>query len=106
MLVHLEHISMKIPTGRHAVILLDKAAWHTTKRRKRFKNISLLPLLPASPELHSTEQVWQALRDKYLANRCYKDYDAIMVPCCDAWNAFINVPTRVKNLSSRPWANL
>jgi hypothetical protein len=29
-----------------------------------------------------------------------------MVPCCDAWNAFINVPTRVKNLSSRPWANL
>jgi hypothetical protein len=29
MLVHLEHISMKIPAGRHAVIVLDKAAWHT-----------------------------------------------------------------------------
>jgi len=49
MLVHLEHISMKIPAGRHAVIVLDKAAWHTTKRLKRFHNISLLPLsLPTS----------------------------------------------------------
>ena len=77
MLVHLEHISMKIPAGRHAVIVLDKAAWHTTKRLKRFNNISLLPLPPASPELNPTEQVWQALRDEYLANRCYEDYDAI-----------------------------
>ena len=37
MLVHLEHISLKIPEGRHAVIVLDKAAWHTTKRLKQFK---------------------------------------------------------------------
>ena len=34
MLVHLEHISMNVPEGRHAVIVLDKAAWHTTKRFK------------------------------------------------------------------------
>jgi transposase len=106
MLVHLEHISMKIPTGRHAVIVLDKAAWHTTKRLKRFNNISLLPLPPASPELNPTEQVWQALRDEYLANRCYEDYDAIMTACCDAWNAFVDIPSRVRNLCSRSWANL
>ena len=106
MLVHLEHISMKIPAGRHAVIVLDKAAWHTTKRLKRFSNISLLPRPPASPELNPTEQVWQVLRDESLANRCYEDYDAIMFACCDAWNAFVDVPTRVRNLCSRPWANL
>lgn len=106
MLVHLEHISMKIPVGRHAVIVLDKAAWHTTKRLKRFSNITLLPLPPASPELNPTEQVWQVLRDEYLANRCYEDYDAIMVACCDAWNAFVDIPNRLKNLCSRSWANL
>lgn len=55
MLVHLEHISMNVPEGRHAVIVLDKAAWHTTKRLKRFSNISLLPLPSASPELNPTE---------------------------------------------------
>lgn len=106
MLVHLEHISMNVPEGRHAVIVLDKAAWHTTKRLKRFSNISLLPLPSASPELNPTEQVWQTLRDEHLANRCYKDYNDIMIACCDAWNAFVDTPNRVRNLCSRSWANL
>lgn len=106
MLAHLEHISIQIPEGRHAVIVLDKAAWHTTKRLHRFSNISLLPLPPASPELNPTEQVWQALRDEHLANRCYEDYDDIMIACCEAWNAFVDTPFRVRNLCSRSWANL
>lgn len=106
MLVHLEHISAQIPEGRHAVIVLDKAAWHTTKRLKKFKNISLLPLPPTSPELNPTEQVWQVLRDEHLANRSYEDYDAIVSASCDAWNAFVDTPNRVRNLCSRSWANL
>ena len=106
MLVHLEHISMNVPEGRHAVIVLDKAAWHTTKRLKRFSNISLLPLPSASPELNPTEQVWQTLRDEHLVNCCYKDYNDIMGACCDAWNAFVDIPNRVRNLCSRSWANL
>ncbi len=80
--------------------MLDKAAWHTTKRLKRFRNISLLHLPPVSPELNPTEQVWQVLRDAYLANRCYENDDAIVFACCDAWNAFVDIPTRVRNLSS------
>lgn len=106
MLIHLEHISLTIPQGRHAVIVLDQAAWHTTKRLKKFSNISLLSLPPASPELNPTEQVWQTLRDESLANRCYEDYNAIIAACCDAWNAFVGTPNRVKNLCSRSWANL
>ena len=106
MLVHLEHISARIPEGRHAVIVLDQAAWHTTKRLSRFGNISLLPLPAASPELNPTEQVWQALRNEHLANRCYKDYNDIMDACCDAWNAFVDTPNRVKNLCSRSWVSL
>jgi transposase len=98
MLVHLEHISARIPEGRHAVIVLDKAAWHTTKRLKKFKNISLLPLPPASPELNPTEQVWQVLRDEHLANRSYEDYDDIVNASCEAWNVFTDSFNRVKNL--------
>jgi len=54
-LVYWEHISMKIAAGRHSVIVLDKAAWYTIKRLKRFSNISLPPLPPASPELNPTD---------------------------------------------------
>lgn len=106
MLVHLEHISLRVPEGRHAVIVLDRAAWHTTKRLQKFSNISLLPLPPASPELNPTEQVWQVLRDEHLANRNYEDYDAIIDACCDAWNAFVDTPKRVTKLCSRSWVNL
>ena len=106
MLVHLEHISAHIPIGRHAVIVLDQAAWHTTRRLKKFKNLSLLSLPPASPELNPTEQVWQVLRDEHLANRCYENYEAIVNASCDAWNAFVDTPNRVKNLCSRSWAHL
>jgi len=69
MLVHLERISMKIRAGRQAVIVLDKAAWHTTKPLKRVSNISLPPLPPALPTLNPTEQVWQAVRGERLANQ-------------------------------------
>jgi len=70
MLVHLKHSSAKIPKGRHAVIVVDKAAWQATKRLKKVNNIRpCVPLPSASPELNPTEQVWQALRDQYLANR-------------------------------------
>ena len=106
MLVHLEHISLKIPEGNHAVIVLDRAAWHTAKRLKQFSNITLLSLPPVSLELNPTEQVWQVLWDEHLANRYYEDYDAIMVACCDAWNAFVDTPKKVKNLCSRSWANV
>lgn len=106
MLIHLEHISAKIPVGRHGVIVLDRATWHTTKKLKTFANLSLLPLPPVSPELNPTEQVWQVIRDESLANRCYSDYDDIVYACCDGWNAFVDVPNRVKNLCSRDWAKL
>lgn len=100
MLIHLEHISANIPEGRHGVIILDKAAWHTTKKLKKFGNLSLLPLPSASPELNPTEQVWQALRDEFLANRCYDDYDDIVKSCCEAWNTFVDTQNRVKKLCS------
>jgi transposase len=74
----LEHIAASIPKGRHAVIVLDRATWHTTKRLKKFKDMSLLPLPPASPELNPTEQIWQVLRDEKLANRSFNGYEDIV----------------------------
>lgn len=106
MLIHLEHIAAKIPKGRHGVIVLDKAAWHTTKKLQKFANLSILPLPTASPELNPTEQVWEGMRDEYLANRCYESYEEIVDVCCESWNAFTEEPNKIKQLCSRSWANL
>ena len=106
MILYLKEVSKNIPSGRHAVIVLDQAAWHTTSKIGRFDKLTLIALPAASPELNPVEQVWQQLRDNWLANRCYESYDAIVDACCHAWNWFINVPHKVRQLCSRSWAKV
>ena len=106
MQIHLEHISVKIPEGRHAVIVLDQAGWHTSKKLKQFNNMTLVSLPPYSPELNPTEQVWEQLKKRELSNRCFKNEEDIVDACCTAWNNFTDEEGAVKNLCSRDWAIL
>jgi transposase len=106
MALHLEAISQAIPAGRHAVLLLDQAGWHTTQKLPQFPNLSLLSLPAGSPELNPTEQVWQQLRDRSLANRCYDSYEHIVEACCVAWNQFTQVPNAIRSLCRRTWTHL
>ena len=62
MQLHLDHISRCVAGGAHAVITLDKAGWHTTRKLHVPSNISLVHLPPASPELNPTENIWQYMR--------------------------------------------
>jgi len=50
-------------------------------------NLTLLPLLPQSPELNSMENVWQYLRDNGLSNLVFETYEDIVEACCKAWTA-------------------
>ncbi|NOR71936.1 MAG: IS630 family transposase [Methylomarinum sp.] len=81
---HLDVISSSVTEDKHAVLIVDKAAWHLTGKLEMPKNISIVPLPPYSPELNPVEQVWQQLRQRDLANRCYKDYKHIVEVCCEA----------------------
>lgn len=105
MQIHLEHISAQIPEGQHAVIVLDRAGWHTTKKLAMFPNLSLLPLPAASPELNPCEQIWKQLRRTHLSNRCFKNDEDLLEACSEAWNEFIDQPKTVSSLTSRKWAN-
>ncbi len=77
-----------------------------TDKLGKFNHITLLPLPAASPELNPQEQVWQQLRNRYLANRSYKDYEDIVETCCYAWNNFVDEKNAIKNLCQRDWAKL
>ena len=103
MQLHLTEISKQTPIGRHAVVILDQAAWHTSQKINIFSNVSLFSLPAASPELNPQEQVWQWLRDHELANRCFKNYEDIVDASCNAWNNFISVKNRIKQLCNRNW---
>lgn len=104
MSLHLAEISKHVRPGAHAVITLDGAGWHQSGGRLRVPgNISLLPLPPYSPELNPVENIWQFLRQNYLANRVFETYDAIVDACCDAWNALRNAPGQIQTITSRKW---
>ncbi|WP_218744441.1 transposase [Vibrio parahaemolyticus] len=49
-----------------------------------FKTVSVIKLPPYSPELNSIEQVWSGVRQRYLANQYFTDYDDIISKVCDA----------------------
>ncbi len=103
--LHLAEISRQVAPGAHAVLTLDGAGWHKIGGTLRIpNNISLLPLPPYSPELNPVENIWQFLRQNYLANRVFDTYDAIVEACCAAWNALIEQPNRIRSIATRKWA--
>jgi transposase len=103
---HLKEISCHVPEGRHAVVVMDQAGWHSTKNLEVPKNISILHLPPYSPELNPQEQVWQYLKDHFLANRIFKSRHDIQKSCCMAWNIFAQNTNLISSLTSRKWAQI
>ena len=101
---HLEEISRAVAEGAHAVIILDQAGWHTTGRLKIPANLSFAPLPPASPELNAQENVWQYLRQRYLSNRVFNSYTAILDACQHAWRSLLAETGRIASLATRNWA--
>ena len=99
-------ISHHSSKGRHGVVIVDRAAWHTTPKINVPENLSLLPLPPTAPELNPVEQVWSWLRQHHLSNRVYKGYEDIVNECCKAWNDLACQPELVRSIGTRKWAYL
>ena len=49
---HLLQISHKTQQGRHAVVIMDGAGWHTDDIADDFQNLTIMKLPPYSPELN------------------------------------------------------
>ena len=83
MQLHLDEILRHVAKGAHAVLLLDRAGWHTTGKLNIPKNITPIFLPSRSPELNPVENIWQYLRANWLSNRVFETYDAIIDAACD-----------------------
>ena len=100
---HLDEIARTVMKGAHAIVLLDQAGWHTTDKLKTPKNLTLLPIPPASPELNAAENIWQYLRQTYLSNRVFKGYNEIIEACCQAWRRLEAEAGRIRSIATRSW---
>jgi len=85
--VFLHTMSAELKPGEHAVLIMDQAGWHVSKRVKMPDTITVLLLPPYSPELNPTENLWHYLKSHYLSNRRYEDYEHLLDAGTDAWRA-------------------
>lgn len=102
--LHLAEISRAVRPGAHAVLVLDGAGYHERAALALPDNITLLTLPPYAPELNPIENVWQYLRQNWLANTVFPDQAAIVDACCNAWNRFVHLPETIASITRRPWA--
>jgi hypothetical protein len=94
MQLHLNEISRNVAEGAHAVLLLDRAGWHTTGKLVVPENITPIFLPSRAPELNPVENICQYLRQTWLSNTVFENYDAILDAACDARESSSHNPNR------------
>lgn len=103
---HLEEISLAVAPNAHGVILMDRAGWHRTPKLRLPENLTIILLPSRAPELNPVENIWQYIRQNWLSNRVFENYDAIIEAATDAWNNLIAQPQTVTSIGSRQWISL
>ena len=106
MQAHLDEIGRTVARGAHAVLLLDRAGWHTTEKLTIPNNLTLILLPSRSPELNPVENIWQFLRANWLSNRVFQTYDEIIAAACEAWNKLTALPETITSIGMRDWAHI
>ncbi len=106
MQLHLDEISRHVGVGAHAVLLMDRAGWHTTANLHAPDNITPIFLPSRAPELNPVENIWQYMRANWLSNRVFETYDAIIEAACEAWNNLMAQPDTITAIGMRQWAHI
>jgi len=64
-------------------------------------NITPIFLPSRAPELNPVENVWQYLRQNWLSNTVFENYDAIVDAACTAWRNLIAQPQTITSRNAR-----
>jgi hypothetical protein len=88
MTLHLKEISQAVTPGAHALVLVDQAGWHQSKKLVVPATITLMPLPAKAPELNPVENIWQFLRENWISNRIFSSYGDIVRHITRRWIPF------------------
>src|SRR4051794_27975206 len=99
----LEELSGRLAPGVHAVLLWDNAGYHTGGGLVVPANVSLIGLLPYSPELNPVENLWHYLRSHYWSHRVYPDYEALRDAAAESWRAVCLDPEKIRSICAAPY---
>ena len=66
------------------------------------ENMTLVPLPSKSPELNPVDQY---MRDNWLSNGIFANYEDILDHCCFNWNKLVERPWFIMSIGTRRWAH-
>lgn len=92
-----------LPTDVHAVMILDQAGWHTSKKLGVPPNVTLLYLPPRSPQLNPTENLWHWITANYWSNRTHGRYEEMVPEMVGIWNKTASDTARIKTVCAAPY---
>ncbi len=101
----LEQFARQLAPGVHAVLLWDNAGYHVAKGVVVPSNVSLIGLLPYSPELNPVENLWHYLRAHYWSHGVYADYKALLRAATKAWRKVCLDPEKVRSICAAPYVD-
>ena len=90
-------------TNEFIIMVLDGASSHKSKDLKVPTNVSLVLLPPYSPELNPAEQIWNALRRDYFANRVFDSLAAATEQAQQGLAAMAAHKEALRQLTNWPW---
>jgi transposase len=99
----LAEFGRQLAPGVRAVLLWDNAPYHVSGDLVVPENVSLIGLLPYSPELNPVENLWHYLRAHHWSNRVYADYDALLEAATEAWCKVCLHPEKVQSICAAPY---
>ena len=94
----LEQFARELPADVHAVLVLDRAGWHTAGALAVPANVTLIHLPPKSPELNPAENLWHYLRSHFWSNRFYKTWEDLKMAAIDGWRRICMIPELLKTV--------
>ena len=100
---YLEQFSRQLAPGVRAVLLWDNAGYHVSRGLVVPSNVSLIGLLPYSPELNPVENLWHYLRSHYWSNRVFPDYESLREAAMEAWRKVCLDPEKIKTVCAAPY---
>jgi len=100
--IFLQEVADRFPED-YIVMVMDRAAWHTSKTLKVPENIEIFPLLPYSPELNPTEHIWDEVREKGFLNEAFNSMTAVEIRLCKTLQALETNEVRVKSITGWDW---
>ena len=100
--IFLRQVSNRFP-DENVIMIMDKAAWHTTGKLPLPKNITLCFLPPYSPQLNPVEHLWKEVRQNYFSNRVFRDMNAVEDLLFEALSYMNEHSDSVRSFSAFNW---